>query len=647
MITMVKKSGFELFFSLFTHCMFYLYFIFLFLNIYYKIFPLPQLFIIAIVTCILIIIHYVLFSIPLYFEKIHFIFLFVLLFSLSTISKTAPFPYVFRYILHVFMISLIYGILLFSRYRVIIASQKNVEVKRKQDTASSRSFLSTYGWYILLLLIIVFGFFLRIHYLGSFDLFEDEFQVVGAAGSYVKTGMFLRWNWISGEALCNNAENCMYTRALPHSWLIALSYRIFGVSEWSSRIVSVLFGTLFIWILYIFATFFTQRRVIGLFAAGCGAVYHYYIWLSRFSRMYALLVPVFILFIYLFYRGITETYQFPEKLQQWKVIALIQEYASFHYPFLFISVPLLIFGVLLHINMLCILPAFFLFILYLALFQKEKKYVLCVYTGLIGLFCFLLYRIIFPLQAMKILQYFTFFEMRNFSYLFFSTQFPFSFTINMILLCCGLAFIFSIKEQKLQNKFVFLYMSIIFSLVFYMFIADRYDSNVYIVHITPIVIVLVVAIYLYFIRIWKSELVRVLLLLILFSSLLFSFIDHVPPLYSKKGDVNYSSAYKVIINHYNPETEVIFGQYLRTYYLQELSDVTIVDMESNQDFSYSAFSRALKRHNQGWMVWAKEKFYHLKPEVHNYIQRNFKKVRGSGIDNNKVEIYYFNESMIR
>ncbi|MCW3974811.1 MAG: hypothetical protein NWE86_01020, partial [Candidatus Bathyarchaeota archaeon] len=99
------------------------------------------------------------------------------------------------------------------------------------------------GWHFStgLMIIVLVGFGLRIYGVGDFDFREDEFQVIYTASSYHFGGGFYTWDWIKSEPSGN-----LYMRAWPHTWLIAKSFDIFGISEFSARLVSVIFGTILI-----------------------------------------------------------------------------------------------------------------------------------------------------------------------------------------------------------------------------------------------------------------------------------------------------------------------------------------------------------------------------------------------------------------
>ena len=102
-----------------------------------------------------------------------------------------------------------------------------------------------------------------------------------------------------------------------------------------------------------------------------------------------------------------------------------------------------------------------------------------------------------------------------------------------------------------------------------------------------------------------------------------------------------------IVDNYNPENDIIMGQYLRTYYLKDLEgNVTIISMLNNKLYSYDQFQEDLEKYGNGWITWETRKGYHIRKDIKNYIGKNFVKYHGSGVDNTKIEVYYFNRDML-
>ncbi len=193
-------------------------------------------------------------------------------------------------------------------------------------------------------------------------------------------------------------------------------------------------------------------------------------------------------------------------------------------------------------------------------------------------------------------------------------------------------------------------MLVLFSLFFFIFIAERYSGFVYISHITPISIILILFTYLLFLKVFDNKLIRTTLAVILILVVGINFYQNTKKLYADSHSYGvFSKAYKVIINNYNPEKDVIFGQYLRTFYLQELVDkkVKVISMLNNKQYEFEAFMNDLQKYESGYITWGTRKSYHISTDIINYIDRHFKKLHGRHIDDTNVEVYYFDQTMIR
>ena len=224
------------------------------------------------------------------------------------------------------------------------------------------------GWRfscVLILIIIAAGFYLSFN-LGGMDLYVDEYQVAGAAEGYLKTGTFYQWDYLN-----NQISDHLYDRAWPHSWMVAQSYKIFGISEWSSRIVSVVFGIVFLIIFYFIAKFFTQNKYVALFSISCLLFQPELTRLFRYTRMYAVLIPTFCLLYYCLFRCITEDNTGSSK---W-FPPFIRKHLNYHYLFLLPSLALLVLSYLIHINSLVSFTHYFCVLHRLIrIFKRNKIY---------------------------------------------------------------------------------------------------------------------------------------------------------------------------------------------------------------------------------------------------------------------------------
>jgi 4-amino-4-deoxy-L-arabinose transferase-like glycosyltransferase len=132
---------------------------------------------------------------------------------------------------------------------------------------------------------------LRFWQLGVHGLWTDELYHALAAKSLLTEGR--PYIPIMGE----------YTRALPYTWLVAISFKLFGVSEFAARLPSVLFGLSFIIILFMLVRKLFNTP-IALLSAVMVTFSPLFIELSRESRMYPLFQLLFFVAVYFFFTGL-------------------------------------------------------------------------------------------------------------------------------------------------------------------------------------------------------------------------------------------------------------------------------------------------------------------------------------------------------
>lgn len=490
--------------------------------------------------------------------------------------------------------------------------------------------------YIALILIVVMGFSARVYRLGYQNLREDEFQVVSAAKGFSETGEFYRWNWIEDRPAClMKTENCTYPRAWPHTYLISQFYNLIGVSEFSSRIISAIFGIFLVLISYPIALYLLKSKSVALLSTLVISFYPTYINLSRYTRMYAILIPLYLIISYTIYRALTERNTI--NFRNTKLNNFIKKYLDFNFLYGAVTLVLLYIAYNIHINSLVILPISFFFCLYLMITKKEIKYYVLISTCIIFFIIGLVAQIIFKLIPWAV--YFSFFKQFNIAYIDYVFQYPFGTFIGMILFIMPLIMIFRQALAKLKDPFIFLYISVFFSLFFFVFIGDRYASFVYISHITPITLFIIMYGFTIMVSLFKKQ-IQLLMYGALLIVLSLHMYEAIPRLYThNSGYGTYSKAYAVIMEHFNPEREVIFGHLARDYYLQGLpKGAKVIDM---REYTLEEFRKDTAVYKEGWIVWENRKSGQINRELLQYIESSFQKVHGLGVDDTNVTVYKY------
>ena len=224
----------------------------------------------------------------------------------------------------------------------------------------------------ILLGVIIGGAYLRLANLNGQSFWVDEMNHVVAAQALLKG---------NGPVFPSGLP---YHRSLLFTKLIAGSFSLFGVSEFSARLPGAIFGVLSIPFMFFVATRMLRHVGVGLVAAFLQAFTPFNIGWSRVSRMYAIFQFFFLLAAYAIYEGLEGTRKKPIRqrlLAAWKIdlpwllvgaIALgmatyLQVLSGVLLPGLLFFFILMIFGVLLAAGMKQALTSKYVFFLILSL----------------------------------------------------------------------------------------------------------------------------------------------------------------------------------------------------------------------------------------------------------------------------------------
>lgn len=143
---------------------------------------------------------------------------------------------------------------------------------------------------VYLLLLIILGFFIRIYRSGHLSFWVDEYYHVFAGESFLKTGLPTLPNFTT------------YFRAILYTGLNSISFYLFGVSELSSRLASVLLGTLLIPVTYFLSKKIFDSKKITYLSTIIITFSDFAIFYSRYNRFYIALSFLIILNIFLFWK---------------------------------------------------------------------------------------------------------------------------------------------------------------------------------------------------------------------------------------------------------------------------------------------------------------------------------------------------------
>ncbi|MBD3328977.1 hypothetical protein GF357_00580 [Candidatus Dojkabacteria bacterium] len=240
--------------------------------------------------------------------------------------------------------------------------------------------------------------------------------------------------------------------------------------------------------------------------------------------------------------------------------------------------------------------------------------------------------------------------MTNFKYIRFIFDYPLYRYVNSMLAAFGLILCFIVKNRDYVKKIVYLWSLIGFTLIFFVFIADRYPSSRYVAHVIPVVIILIVWVANTIFSSIYSKKISFFVMLILVICIFTNFNERFDHLYIRNTDFGEpSAALQTVVNSQKePDQMVIIARRLRTYYMQGLDpDIELIRMlnyepeEQKYEYDYEMFLSDIDR-SRGkdiWVIWEKHKAKHIHPEIQNYLEQNAEKIHGEGVDDTRMEIF--------
>ncbi len=490
-------------------------------------------------------------------------------------------------------------------------------------------------WFALLCLLVV-STMVYGYRLGHFDFYMDEFQVVHASVGYHHTGKFYKWSFADDKL-----TDTEYDRAWPHTRIIAQSYKLFGISEWSSRLPSVVFG-----ILLIAGGFAVGYRVSGsanvaLLIAASLLFYPDFIELFRWTRMYAFLMPVFLLLSYVVFRLLSDPYEI--RKESIPGVAWYNRNINYNPWYVLIVLPLLKFAREIHVNALAIAPVGVLYLMYLSVTGRARRHIIAVSIAVIGPVVVFILK---PKVFHEITKRVSFFEVHNPEYLGFLLSYPFSTAIGITILLIGGAMIIVARNRALRDRLVFACILVGFILLFFGKLTHVASPRFrYTTHVTVIAIVAIVGVYCLILRLFSQRSVRIAFVCLLLGNLGVAYCSGIKSLYVRHPRYGSPSvAYKTLAERYDPQSDVVItGPYFRSYYYPN-ADKPIVKQYplTNQDDLFTL----VRYFKSGWIVW-ETGYSYLRPiELLRYIHKHFEKLHGTGVDDTRIEMYYFTIDML-
>lgn len=481
----------------------------------------------------------------------------------------------------------------------------------------------------LILLISVFLIFYR---LGYYDIWEDENLVINAAvGVYEQGFSYLKEG---------------YDRAWLHTVMCAGVFEVFGVSEFTGRLPSAIFGIAFVlFCFYVFARWYGLAWLALLIPLIC-LMNDRFLILFRYMRMYALLIPLFLICVYLISRAISKVQQESEGDVQ---VPMIRR------DWIYVVLAVLSLPLLAHVHKLSmiVLPAFGLLILYLVILHRTKAQIRLLWAAVAGTVIILILTFgvqldslrMFRQVAVRILSPHT--PMTAYFEYMFQNGLPLNSTLMFLL--SGLGLLGSKITRPMKTLLILNYLFITIAVVAMVYLIGNEGRDYrYIAHIVPFAVcTLLIAVHYYCKALWKGSYPWAMIVVFLVSTL--QLVNGYGRLYERHPWApRYSKVYATLREQYKPG-DALFATNIKTYYLDAvaLAGTHYHKVPKKKAYTLEQLKADARLEGHGWFLWEWHKTHQIREEVVQYIYKNFKPVHNSRLDDLGVELFYFDETMIR
>jgi 4-amino-4-deoxy-L-arabinose transferase-like glycosyltransferase len=440
-----------------------------------------------------------------------------------------------------------------------------------------------YIYWFCVAALMLFGLWLRADKLGEINFQNDEFFHVDTAKGYLETGRFIMWDFLKNEPTGD------YIRAFPYTWLVAQSFKLFGISEWAGRLPSVFFGLLLLPLIFWLSLKISKNKAVALMSLFAVVFENTLIWSSRTCRMYSMFVFFAVLTTYLIYKG------------------LEGKNNKLNFYYLISGGILLIFSYALHEAVLLLGLGF---LLYFIINIKQKKYQVLSALSLLILLTFFIFN--FFVIQLTTNDFFTLRTDPNFIYFSYPfNQWHVGAVISWLVMILGL-FLWS-KRENIKIYYYSLFVPII---IFFVFFAARYPAKKYILFLIPFIFIL-------YSDSLYSLCKKIFCAKYFYYALLIIFIIIGPKFifsYEYKEAHDFKSTYAYLESNYKKDEPVLM-QGMRTYYLVN-SEINYISLKANKEFTLAELKENIDSNETGWVIWPKFKQYHLRDDFVLYCQKN-------------------------
>lgn len=201
---------------------------------------------------------------------------------------------------------------------------------------------------------------------GDYFTFLDEYPTFDVAAGFAKTGKFFLWDFHHQELTDQS-----YTRAWPHTVLLGIWFRIFGISVVAGKALSAVFGVLFVLSLFYITKKIYNNYYISLLSCLFAMTNSTVIIVFRQIRMYSLWLLLMIWVGYFAFQVLSERW---DLLGKNKFCIIYNSYFAFPIKYIVLFFSFLAISYYVHINTLIVGVGILCFFLYCLLIKREKRY---------------------------------------------------------------------------------------------------------------------------------------------------------------------------------------------------------------------------------------------------------------------------------
>ena len=521
------------------------------------------------------------------------------------------------------------AIILLNKDKDLVAEETIPILKQKKSTAyfdGLFTFWKHLPWFInagILLLSVLMGL-LCFFDLGYFDILPDETLHIEAAKGFNETGSFKRWDFLL------NKTGEPYDRAWSYTFLISIVYKFFGVSVENARLVSALFGILFVPLIFRISMYFTKSYTASLLTTLAVLFCPYFLVYFRRIRMYSMLLPVFALFYYFAIRVLNE----PSGRNKLFGSVLLGKLLDFKMPLLGVTLFFLFLSFNVHQLSLLSLVALFIYFIYLVILQKSLRLMTIFGLGVIILILIM----IKPEVSGGLENKFSFFKENNQIYLTFLLKPLFSINFTLAVFTSGFLFIFKNENKQMLAALYAMVLSTICLFVY----CIQYDIHFrYISYTMPFFYILMFSLLSIYNEKAAPKYFSFVLPLACLTVIVLNFVNSKESIYYKNPEAQFTEkVYRTMKRQFDPKTQQILALFPEEFYLDEMAPNTpLIAMPKDKELGLGQLNFLLSKKQSTWVTWPTHKSRHMRQEVIEKINNTCQKYHGYAIDNTFVELY--------